>query len=283
MSVKTHKYANLNIQGGESLFHPKIIDILKYINQKKSKFNWYMGVAIITNAVVGKNQWKHISQYLDYFTISFHAESTAKQQKLVKDNILYLQSIDKNFHVSVMMHPKYWDACVDMCNWCKQNNIQYNARQIDHHWLDMRFNYNADQSEYLIGRKITTKDKILYGLAKGLNLSSTGRACCGGNKLCTGNNQTEYVEGNNFKNWYCSVAEQFLYIRQNTGEVFTNKDCKMNYNNKVGPIGFLSDTESIIKKAQIHTPIICKKSSCWCGLCAPKAKNLELFNKIYQS
>jgi len=274
--TESQRFANLNIQGGESIFHPRILDILKYVNEKRKDYNWYMGVATITNAVIGPNLWNRVVEYIDYFTISYHPEAPAKSKKLVKDNILYLKDKEKTFHISVMMHPKHWDDCIDFIEWCKEHEIKYNARQIDHHWLDMRFNYNAEQSEYLIGRKVTTKDKLLYGLAKGLNLSKTGRSCCGGNTLCASGCETNYVEGNNFKGWHCSVADYFLYIRQVTGEVFTNKDCKMNYNGNVGPIGYLYDTDSILEKMH-NNGIVCKKSSCWCGLCAPKARTKELF------
>ena len=268
--------SNLNVQGGESLFHPKIIDILRYINKKKADVDWHLGTATITNAVVGANLWKRLAQYLDYYTISYHPESTTKQQQLVKDNILFLKSINKTFHVSIMMHPKHWDNCVSMVDWCKENNIECNARQIDHHWLDMRFNYNKEQTTYLTGKEITAKDKLMYALSKGLNLSSTGRACCGGNTLCAGGCETNYVQDNKFKGWHCSVADYFLYIRQTTGEVFTNKDCRMNYDGNVGPIGNLKDPKTIFSKMH-NNGVVCKKSSCWCGLCAPKAATKELF------
>lgn len=279
---KSQRFANLNIQGGESIFHPKILDILKYINDKKQNYNWYMGVATITNAVIGPQLWHRVVEYIDYYTISYHPEAPTKSKELVKNNILYLIEKQKNFHVSVMMHPKHWEDCVAFVEWCKEHNVKYNARQIDHHWLDMRFNYNAEQAEYLIGRKVSTSDKLLYAVAKGLNLSKTGRACCGGNTLCAGGCDTQYVEGNNFKGWHCSVADYFLYIRQVTGEVYTNKDCKMNHQGQVAPLGNLKNTKDILSQANTKESIVCKKKSCWCGLCAPKAATKELFNNAMQ-
>ena len=75
----------------------------------------------------------------------------------------------------------------------------------------------------------------------------------------------------------------FLYIKQYTGEVFTNKDCKMNWDNKVGAIGNLKDTGQILNRLKTGTPvIICKKNKCWCGLCAPKAAQPEVYKKIMQ-
>jgi hypothetical protein len=77
-----------------------------------------------------------------------------------------------------------------------------------------------------------------------------------------------------------------LYVKQVNGEVYVNKDCKMNFDGKVGPIGNLADTTNIINtlSAQLATqtlPIIqCKKYKCLCGLCAPKAKSLDTYKKI---
>ena len=272
------RQANLNIQGGESLFHPHIVDILKWIAYKKKSINWYMGTAFITNAVVGMRQWKRISEYVDYYTISYHAESTDKQQQLVKNNILYCKENNINFTVNLMMHPKLWDNCIGMIEWCKDNNVPYHPRQLDHHWLDMRWNYSAEQTEYLLGRTVTTKDKLAHVFVKGLNLSAEGRACCGNKTLCASGCDTKYVD-NHFKNWHCSVADHFLYIRQTTGEVFTNKDCRMNYDSKVGPIGNLNNTNDIFSKMH-NTGIVCKKKSCWCGICAPKAKTKEKFDTM---
>jgi MoaA/NifB/PqqE/SkfB family radical SAM enzyme len=272
------RFANLNIQGGESLFHPDIDNILKYAVDKKQLYDWYMGIATITNAVVGPNLWKKLSQYIDYYTISYHAEALEKQQVLVKKNILHLKKNNKNFHVSVIMHPKHWDNCIAMVEWCKENNIKYNTRQIDHHWLDMRFNYSAEQARYLTGMSFS--DKALKILTGKIDLSAQGRSCCGGNVLCAGGCETTRVI-NKFKGWHCSVDQFFLYIRQSTGEVFTNKDCRMNFNGKVGPIGNLDNTQLILDKIRSGTEtIICKKNSCWCGLCAPKAKHKDDYNIV---
>jgi hypothetical protein len=60
----------------------------------------------------------------------------------------------------------------------------------------------------------------------------------------------------------------------------------MNFDGQVGPIGNLNDTVKILStlKNQLDNntlPIIqCKKYNCWCGLCAPKAKNLDTYNSI---
>ena len=62
----------------------------------------------------------------------------------------------------------------------------------------------------------------------------------------------------------------------------------MNFGSEQGPIGHLSDTQSLLEltrqrlQSGTDTPIQCKKSICFCGLCAPKAQTRELYNKIME-
>jgi len=278
------QHVNLNVFGGESLFHPNIMEILDYANEKRNAASWQMHISTITNAVVGPNLWKKIVDKIDYFTVSFHVESLDKQKDQIKQNLLYLQNKEKKFHVSIMMHPKYWDECIDIVEWCKTNNMACTPRQIDHHWVDRRFIYNDKQSSFLTGEQpIRIVDKIGKALTNGIKLTPSGRSCCSNQNMCTNKCDTVNYVQNNFKGWHCSVDKFFLYIRQTTGEVFTNKDCKMNHDGKVGPIGYLNDTRSIINNLKKGTPtIICKKSACWCGLCAPKASNKTDYTTIIE-
>jgi sulfatase maturation enzyme AslB (radical SAM superfamily) len=283
MQSRKVKEASLNIQGGESLVHPQIIQILKYTNAKAQDLDWKLYINTITNAVVKDKIWARLVQYINFFTISFHSESSYKQQEQVRKNILYLKTHNKNFHVSIMMHPKYWDTCVDMVEWCKANDVKFNIRQIDHHWMDFRFNYTSEQAAYIsrgaIAPTIVQKAKAV--VTGKVNLSAQSRECCGGLEMCTNETAcTKRVE-NKFKGWHCSVDKHFLYIRQTTGEVFINKDCRMNFDGKVGPIGNLKNTQAILDRISAGTnTIICKKSYCNCGLCAPKAQHKDDYDRI---
>ena len=269
LSNRKHKIAGLNIQGGESLHHPKIVEILKYINLKKQDYKYNLSVALITNLVAGSNTISKIVPNVDFFTVSYHAEMLPKQLDLFKQNLLKLKSADKNFNVKIMMHPSKWSESIDMIDFCETNDLPYYMSQIDHHWMDTRFYYSKEQIKYITG-----KDPINF-LAKLGSLSSQDRGCCGGNSFCVDGCEVKRVS-NKFKNWYCTVDKYFLYVRQYTGEVFTNKDCRMNWDGGIGAIGSLDNTAAIIDKVKKGTPVIqCKKSKCWCGICAPKSKQLQ--------
>lgn len=281
MQNRTHRIAGLNIQGGESVNHPKIVQIMEYIQEKKKAVDYSLSVALITNATSVATRWARIVDLVDYFTVSFHAELNVKNKSRFLINVLYLKEQNKNFQVNIMMHPHHWQKCITMIEFCKKHKIQYHLRQIDHHWFDRRFNYTAEQVEFLTGsRPVSLKEKTIAVVKSGFDLDAQGRSCCGGNSMCADGCSVTRVT-NRFKGWHCSVDKYFLYIRQTTGEVFTNKDCKMNWDGDVGPIGNLKDTQQILNRLQQGTPtIVCKKSKCWCGLCAPKAATAEKFNSI---
>jgi hypothetical protein len=173
-----------------------------------------------------------------------------------------------------------------------QNNIKILPRQLDDNTgVDGERIYKQDQVQWfdnLYQAKTFGKNTDLLKDRVESNLTDVGRACCGGRQTCGDQNYKQrhfYVE-NKFPNWYCSVNHFFLYVKQVTGEIYVNKDCKMNFDGAVGPIGNLNDTVEILStlKNQLDNntlPIIqCKKYNCMCGLCAPKAKNLDTYRSI---
>ena len=145
---------------------------------------------------------------------------------------------------------------------------------------------NLYQSRTQIKEKFVMPEKKVVD--NHTDLADTGRACCGGRQVCQDQNYKSRVfyVNNKFPDWYCSVNHFFVYIKQVTKEIFVNKDCKMNFNGEVGPIGNLNDSDKVLQtlESQIlhdNMPVIqCKKYNCLCGLCAPKAKSLDTYRSI---
>jgi pyruvate-formate lyase-activating enzyme len=298
MSTKPRsiKHVILNVYGGESLYHPDIVDILGVIREKHSAYSskWSLTITTTTNAIIPEKKLQQILPYIDEFTVSYHTENTAKQKQQFKDNLLVIAQSGKKQKCVVLMHQQselFHDAS-DMIKWLTQHNIRVLPRQLDGDaGVEGKRKYSHEKIVWFdnlyTSRSFGERKNILSETSE-QHLTNVGRACCGGRQLCTdqdfGNRQF-YIE-NKFPDWYCSVNHFFLYVKQVTGEIFVNKDCKMNFHGTVGPIGYLNDTSSVLKdlKTQLDThslPIIqCKKSKCFCGLCAPKAKNLLEFNDI---
>jgi pyruvate-formate lyase-activating enzyme len=291
------RYVILNVYGGEALHHPYIDKILSACREKYNSFaeNWHLTITTTTNAIISKSKLEKISPYIDEFTCSYHSEASYKQQQQFKENLLLIKNLGKRLKCVVLMHPEKekFDYSQAMINWCTENNIRYLPRQLDHDKRTTQFNYNQQQVTWfksLYQKKTYNFELSIEEKKVGDNydLADTGRACCGGRQLVVDNNYKSriFYTKNNFTNWYCSVNEFFLYIKQVTKEIFVNKDCKMNFNEEVKPIGYLDNYQELLtftenNIANNSMPIIkCKKSRCLCGLCAPKAESLDEFNKI---
>lgn len=280
----------LNVYGGESLFHPSIVDILTEARSRHEKYKdqWALTITTTTNLIVSNKTLDKIIPLIDEFTVSQHSEVNEKQKQQFKDNILKIKSADRRVKAVVLMHhnPELFTVSEEFITWAERHEIKVLPRQLDSYKNDRVYGekqvewFNSEYSKKTYGKSETIKGTQ--------NLTNAGRACCGGRQICLDQNYSErkyYVLGNSFENWYCSVNWFFLHIKQVNGEVYFNKDCKMNFDGKVAPMGTLADTDKILStlKNQLETemPIVqCKKKMCLCGLCAPKAENLNDYKKI---
>jgi len=292
------KYVILNVYGGESLYHPSIVKILtqaKADYDKKYADRWHLTITTTTNAIVPNKKIKELVNFIDEFTCSYHSGATEKQKQQLKENVLTIKNSGRRVKCVILMHgsePLFNDS-LTMIEWCKENNIKYLPRQLDYPPKETKFNYARNQvvwfdNFYKQKSNTSTHDVLFKQVDDRYDLSHSGRACCGGRQLCQDKNYKKrdfYVE-NKFTDWYCSVNEFFLFIKQVNGEIFTNRDCKMNFNGEVAPIGYLNNTDDLLlfTKDSLDNntmpTIQCKKPRCLCGLCAPKAKDLNDFTAI---
>lgn len=120
-----------------------------------------------------------------------------------------------------------------------------------------------------------------------------GRPCCGSRTMCLSNScepdsdrKSKFVDFREFKGWHCSVNWFFMHIEQQTDSVFHHQTCQAQFGGTRGPIGKLSEGDKILAtlKAQLESEamptIICPKHTCGCGLCAPKSKYEESYQKV---
>lgn len=282
----------LNVYGGESLHHPNIETILEYANSKYQEYRdkWNLAITTTTNLILTEKKLNKIKDYIDEFTISYHPETTAKQKDQFFNNVLNLKESGKRIKIVILIHhdeERFQDA-ERVIDWCKENGIKYIPKPLDN------FNYNYTYKNKQVFFLNQYNKQKTFGNVKTLELEDnsrvalSGRNCCGGRQVCLNTNykDRQYFVNNVFTDWYCSVNEFFLFVKQINGQIFSNKDCKMNFNGEVAPIGHLEDYNSLLEytKKQLDEntlPVIqCKKSLCLCGLCAPKSKDLSVFNNI---
>jgi Radical SAM superfamily len=290
----------LNVYGGESLFHPDIVEILEHARQKylAYKEKWYLTISCTTNAIVGPTQWEKIVPLIDNFTLSYHSENLPKQKDIFKSNALYLKAINKPFRTVIMMHDKseYWQDGLQMVEYLKENNIAYVTKALDN---EDRY-YTQEQFKTLKTfwvKNVSTTQQCNYSdqldtvgsSCDKVSSLEEGRACCGGRKLSINGDlksSLTFVPRQGFQDWYCSVNWFFLFVQQLTGNVYTNKDCRMSFSGGVAPIGNIADSQKIITEldSQLknkNMPVIqCAKSVCVCGFCAPKAQKKIDFDNL---
>jgi MoaA/NifB/PqqE/SkfB family radical SAM enzyme len=112
---------------------------------------------------------------------------------------------------------------------------------------------------------------------------SQGRMCCGGRDICiTTSDEPEgklgtYVDNTNFFGYQCLVNWYFLYINQETRDIYHHQTCMVNLDNDVAPIGNLDESDKIIERLNKYyledeaMPVIsCPKTFCGCGMCVDK-------------
>lgn len=270
----------LNVYGGEALHHPHIAEILTQARKLHEAYSWSLTITTTTNAIVSAAKLAELLPLIDQFTVSYHPESSDKQKAQFRENTLTIASSGKPVKCVVLMHPGHFEDAQAQVSWCQQHGVDCQPKAIDHPQDWPQFNYDSKQVIWL--NQLYDSSIIP---ADNTDVSEQGRACCGGRQMFVNGdykNPDIFVQ-NKFPDWYCSVNWFFVYVKQVNGEIFVNKDCMMNFDGTVGPIGNLSQAQEVLDKLQYQLktnslPIIqCKKHSCWCGLCAPKAQDLHTY------
>ncbi|CAB4129087.1 queE 7-carboxy-7-deazaguanine synthase [uncultured Caudovirales phage] len=274
----------LNVYGGESLFHPNIVEILDAVRNKYTKYqdNWYLTVTCTTNGVIGQTLWSRIVPLIDEFTVSYHAENLPKQKQQVLNNLLYLKENNRRFKCVVMMHndPVKFEDSKTVIDFCQTNNLRYIVKPLDNQQPEWQ--YTGEQYKQLKTFWMVPVTEV----KNNIQAIKEGRSCCGGRRLSLNGNlksNVGFVQKQGFEGWSCSVNWFFLFVRQVDGAVFTNKDCRMSTSGKEEPLGNISDSKKIIStlQTQLETSIMpvikCRKNICRCGFCAPKAETEKDF------
>lgn len=282
---------NINFTGGEPTSNPYFMETVQYIKQ----FPTY-NLSLTTNGAWHPRLTEDISKHFFGVTVSYHCEADSRLKDQVIKNILRLHETGMWLQVNVMLHTDYFDECVKVCELLKEKNIKYNPRPIGDgvnprtNWFKdsdgtMRRTaqeYTVEQQEWFYNHMGVDKpiDKTVGG-------TELGRSCCG-NRCTLGKvdnewNVVKHVD-THFKGWYCSVDKYFLHIDQETDLVYHHQTCQALYNNARGSIGSLTEPDIMIDNLKEHIKnndiIVCPNDRCGCGMCVPKAKDLDEYRNL---
>ena len=281
---------DLAFTGGEPTAHPDFFDFLVYAKEKYP----FVRTNLTTNGCYTKRKAELVMETCNSTTVSYHAEATDQEKKLVIDNIQLMYDNHYNFSVNVMFHKDYFEECAKLCDWLFDLEIRHTARPIGdsgdpkdvkdgsaHLYTQKQLDYFKTQWT----RRRINKPNVMQMATKKRAETSIGRPCCNGKclNLKIGDQwEREFrVPTTNFNGWHCMVNWYFLYINSELDAVYHHQTCQVNLEGKVGPIGKASEFDKIIKplREKLRSgkmPVIkCPKFHCGCGLCAPKALNKE--------
>jgi len=271
---------NINFTGGEPTVNPAFWMLAEYIKNNDSRFR----LSLTTNGAWHPKNTEKIAQWFEGVTVSYHAEGHPTLKKQTMDNIKLLQKKGIWLQVNVMMHADYFDECVQVCEELKALEIKHNPRPIGDGTIERKgWFIDSDGSQRRTSHDYSKDQEQWYFDYLGIDTGpKEGRSCCGGRCL-QGKVNGEWKKisfvNTNFKDWFCSVNKYFMHIDQHTGNVYHHQTCQALHNGQRGPIGNLSNVNEIFEYVELnkHNIIVCPNHRCGCGMCVPKAKNLEDF------
>lgn len=287
----------MNFTGGEPTTNPDFWKLIEYIAQDEKTY-W---LGLTTNGTWGRSQANNILKHFGAITVSFHCEADKKIRDSVLENIIELKNNGIHVQVNVMLHTDLWNIAMDACEYLDKHGVFYNPVPIgdgpadDSQWkLDANGTlrrtshvYTAEQQKWFFNKMNISAD-----VAEQVIGNKMGRACCGGRCL-VGKVDNEWKEvklvNTEFKDWYCTVDWFFLHIDQELGKVYHHQTCQATHQGTRGEIGTLDNTEKLISDLKLRlskdsfTPIVCPNSRCGCGMCVPKAKDMNDFKELWQA
>ena len=307
--INAEKLVNFNLLGGEPMLHPNIVELLGYIKQQHQKLygsSWELTLSVMTNGSIGKNILNRCLPFVDFWMLSYHTEALPAQKELSQSTIYSLKEANAYFEVKLMMHSgeQNFNECTALSEQLTRDGIEHSLKVIGTsigsttiNWFNdtkSTHSYTDKQTEFIVDYwKRTHPQKSSFDnfirVGDRNIIAIKGSPCCADKKLCTNQdreNPVTHISETNFKGWYCSVNWYFLNIDQQTEEIFFNESCRTNFDSKIGPIGTLSDTDTLLESLQKNIEnktvpvIICPKAKCGCGICAPKARDAEAFKHI---
>lgn len=291
---KDNPGVNINFTGGEPTSNPVFWDLLDYIRSLEPSYY----LSLTTNGAWGKTFSSNILEHIDSVTISYHAEAHENLKKLSIENILTLHKVGKPLQVNVMLHVDHWEETVAVYKQLKEQGIDARPRLIgdgnivrkgwfvDSDGTNRRTSheYNPEQQQWFFKEAGISQQPVA-----GIEGNQVGRSCCG--KRCLegkvdGEWQSIKFINTNFKDWHCMVDRFFLYVDQETRQVYHHQTCRALHDQKTGPLGVLDDSvrllEELKDRLEKDITIICPNNRCGCGMCVPKAKSIEDFNELKQ-
>lgn len=245
---KRYPKIRCSISGGEPSVSPFLPELVKKF------YDAGHAISLTTNGAKPVTYWTKLAPYVNALCFSYHPETpdplfTAKVTEAAK-----LTSTS----VRVMMHPKYWDHCVEQCNIFSQSGTMFvnPVRILDRlDKLDPQlYTYSQEQLQWLnryqskpVMTDVVLKNSLINEKVTVQFEDGTIRAP----------DIPRYINSGmtNFNGYTCYIGLRSLFLN-------FNGDIKRGNCNVGGMIGNINDLKNIKWPA---APVICTDDICGCG------------------
>lgn len=284
----------IDFTGGEPTNNPNFWKLVSHI--KKDDPSFLLGIT--TNGSWHEKNMEPLRENIFHVTCSIHFEADPFIKERVLKNIIMLHEANIPLNVNVMLHTDRWDEVMRTCNILDEHGISYNPVPIGDGPQDYKgwrpdnrgvmrrtaHDYTPEQQEWFFKKMNLTPEIVEAKLGNKL-----GRECCG-RRCLVGKVDNEWqpvkLVNTEFENWYCMVDWYFLCIDQEKKEIFHHQTCQALRGKKRGTLGSLDDKDKLLAELEERLsnpvePIICPMPRCGCGMCVPKARDLDDFKKIW--
>lgn len=250
------RYGNIqcNLSGGEPTVSPFFKELVNLIYDNGGVTN------ITTNLVRSKDWWSDIAEKLCSISTSYHPEfmQSEEKEKEFLEKVLFLHEKTR-MTVRVMMHPNYWDQCINFYNKCLEINTGFcmeMVRILPNFGIGDPFckiDYTQEQDRILNTtppvmrfnelppnfRHNKSHSRIVYSTGEQTDLDFSIASSLENSKLT------------NFEGWKCNVGLESLFVYW---------DGKVQRGN-CGEGGFIGNISGIKWPTE---PIVCGKDLCHC-------------------
>ena len=290
---KTPSHTNINFTGGEPTMNPNFWNLVDLIKSNERRFD----LSLTTNGAWNSKYTDKILSRFNGVTVSYHVEAHNELKKQIIDNTLNLAKSNIWLQVNLMLHTDHWDECMEIYQLFKSQGISTSPRPIgDGNVERSGWFIDADGTPRRTSHTYTREQQEWFWKEMGLDRkanetqqgTSIGRGCCG--KRCIEgkvDNEWQSVKlvNTEFKGWNCTVDWYFLHIDQHTGQVYHHQTCQALPGGRRGALGNLSESAQLIHQLKDRlikpSPIVCPNLRCGCGMCVPKAQDINDFNLIW--
>jgi MoaA/NifB/PqqE/SkfB family radical SAM enzyme len=249
MLFERYPKIHCSVSGGEPSMSPFFKDICKTFHEAGHT------IGLTSNAAKSPEYWSELTEYLNYVCFSWHPEFP--DPKFAEKAIA--AGSKKPTVVRIMMHPAYWDKCVEAYNnfYKIEEIITEPVKIIDYNNIDpASYQYTSEQLEWF--NHNTGNQRNLMHIDQNLphpKIWATYYFNDGAEQFKA--NASDYVNQGmtNFNTYTCEVGLKSLFVRPN-GTIYLG-NCLVN-----GKIGNITKPDKIMWPTE---PVKCNLDICSCS------------------